>query len=234
MLCSGFSVEPAAGATPAASSAAVSGTADPEQVRVRRARAVVATEMSTAALVEAAQRREKGAWDELVVRYSRLVRRVVATYRLQQADAADAVQNTWVRALERLDSIRDPERLGGWLATTADRECLALLRRAQREIPDDRAASDHVAVVPGPEAQVVGAEARQAVDAAVAELPGRRQRLVQALFYEPELPYAEVSEMVGIPVGSIGPTRGRALRNLRCSLERAGFGAEPREALVAG
>ena len=182
--------------------------------------------LPTTDLVVAARRREPGAWDELVSRYGGLVRRVVATYRLQQADAADAVQNTWVRALERLHTVRDPERLGGWLATTADRECLALLRRANREVPDERVAGEHVAVVPGPEALVIGEEARLAVDAALAELTGRRQRLVQALFYQPELAYIEVSEVVGIPVGSIGPTRGRALRNMRCTLERAGFGAE--------
>jgi RNA polymerase sigma factor (sigma-70 family) len=190
------------------------------------ASAALPVALSTAALVDAARRWEPGAWDELVSRYGGLVRRVVSTYRLQQADAADAVQNTWVRALERLDSLRDPERLGGWLATTADRECLALLRRSHREIPDERAGGECVAVVPGPEAMVVGEEARMAVDAAVAGLTGRRQRLVQALFFEPELAYVEVSEVVGIPVGSIGPTRGRALRNMRCTLERAGFGAE--------
>lgn len=182
--------------------------------------------LSVADLVEAARHRERGAWEELVTRYGGLVRRVVSTYRLQQADAADAVQNTWLRALERLDSVRDPERLGGWLATTADRECLALLRRSHREIPDERAGGECAAVVPGPEAVVVGEEARQAVDDAVAGLTGRRQRLVHALFFEPELAYVEVSERVGIPVGSIGPTRGRALRNLRCTLERAGFGAD--------
>jgi RNA polymerase sigma factor (sigma-70 family) len=183
-------------------------------------------ESATTALVEAARCREPGAWDELVSRYNALVRRVVAGYRLQQADAADAVQNTWMRALERLHTLRDPERLGGWLATTADRECLALLRRAHREVPDERVACDRAAVVPGPEAVIVGEEARLAVDAAVAELPGRRQRLVQALFFDAELPYVQVSQVVGIPVGSIGPTRGRALRNLRCTLERAGFGAD--------
>lgn len=177
-------------------------------------------------VVDAARRREPGAWDELLARYGGLVRRVVGSYRLQQADAADAVQNTWLRALERLDSLRDPERLGGWLATTADRECLALLRRAQREVPDERADGERPGVIPGPEAQVVDEEARRAVGAAVAGLSGRRQALVQALFFQPELAYVEVSEVVGIPVGSIGPTRGRALRNLRCTLEQAGFGAE--------
>jgi RNA polymerase sigma factor (sigma-70 family) len=184
------------------------------------------TALTTTELVEGARRRVPGAWDELVSRYGGVVRRVVGTYRLQQADAADVVQNTWLRALERLDTLRDAERLGGWLATTADRECLALLRRSNREVPDERVAGEHPAVVPGPEAVVVGKEARLAVGAAVAGLTGRRQALVQALFFDPELPYVEVSQVVGIPVGSIGPTRGRALRNLRGTLERAGFGAE--------
>jgi RNA polymerase sigma factor (sigma-70 family) len=189
--------------------------------------AVLPFARSTSDLVDAARRREPDAWDELLARYGGLVRRVVATYRLQQADAADAVQNTWLRALERLDSLRDPERLGGWLATTADRECLALLRRAHREVPDERAdGNERPAVIPGPEAQVVGEEARRAVGAAVAGLSGRRQALVEALFFQPELAYVEVSQVVGIPVGSIGPTRGRVLRNLRCTLEQAGFGAE--------
>ena len=184
------------------------------------------TALTTTELVDGARRRVPGAWDELVSRYGGLVRRVVGTYRLQQADAADVVQNTWLRALERLDTLRDAERLGGWLATTADRECLALLRRSHREVPDERVAGERPAVVPGPEAVVVGKEARLAVGAAVAGLTGRRQALVQALFFDPELPYVEVSQVVGIPVGSIGPTRGRVLRNLRGTLERAGFGAD--------
>ncbi len=72
-------------------------------------------------------------WEELVRRYNRLVRSTVASFRLQGADAEDAVQNTWLRVVERMDTIRDPERLGGWLATTASRECLALIRRRHPE-----------------------------------------------------------------------------------------------------
>jgi RNA polymerase sigma factor (sigma-70 family) len=190
------------------------------------ARASERRAFTTTELVAAARRRDPAAWDELVSRYNGLVRSVVGSYRLQQADASDAVQNTWLRALQGVNSIREPERLGGWLATTAERECLALLRRSRREVPDEAAARDCATSVPGPEAVVVVEEARHAVDAAVANLNRRRRRLVLALFYEPECAYIEVSRAVGMPVGSIGPTRGRALRILRCSLEQAGFGID--------
>ncbi len=74
-----------------------------------------------------------------MARYGGMVRGVVASFRLQEADAADAVQMTWLRAFERLDSVRNPDRLGGWLATIANRECLALLRQARWETPDEAA-----------------------------------------------------------------------------------------------
>ena len=77
-----------------------------------------------------------------MARYGGMVRGVVASFRLQEADAADAVQMTWLRAFERLDSVRNPDRLGGWLATIANRECLALLRRARWETPDETVADD--------------------------------------------------------------------------------------------
>jgi RNA polymerase sigma factor (sigma-70 family) len=82
------------------------------------------------------------AWEELFRRYNRLVRSTVASFRLQEADADEAVQNTWLRVMERMDTIRDPERLGGWLATTASRECLALIRRRHREVLKDVALWD--------------------------------------------------------------------------------------------
>jgi RNA polymerase sigma factor (sigma-70 family) len=179
----------------------------------------------TADLVAAACRRDPGAWEELMARYGALVRGVVASYRLQDADASDAVQMTWLRAFERMESLRDPDRLGGWLATIAGRECLALMRRSRRETPDDAVAGECVAVGPGPEALVLVEEARGAVRAAVATLTGRRRQLVHALFYLPERDYASLAQDLGMPVGSIGPTRGRLLRSLRSTLEPAGYGA---------
>ncbi len=182
-------------------------------------------ELNTEDLVAAARRGERAAWEELTTRYGGMVHGVVASYRLQDADVADAMQMTWLRAFERLDKLRDPERLGGWLATIAGRECLALLRRARWETPDEAVAGDCAAGAPGPEAQVLVAEARGAVRAAVARLSGRRRRLVHALFYLPERDYHSLADELGMPVGSIGPTRGRVLRSLRGALEPAGFGS---------
>jgi RNA polymerase sigma factor (sigma-70 family) len=191
----------------------------------RPPRPAAGPESSTADLVDAARGRAAGAWEELVARYGGMVRGVVASFRLQDADAADAVQMTWLRAFERLDSIRNPDRLGGWLATIANRECLALLRRARWETPDETVAGDFPAGGPGPETLVLIEELRGAVQAAVAALPCRRRQLVQALFYRPERDYLSLADELGMPVGSIGPTRGRVLRSLRGALEPAGFGA---------
>lgn len=177
-------------------------------------------------LVEAAAGGDRAAWAEIVVRYGDLVRATVARYRMQQADAADAVQNTWLRAVERIGTVREPERLGGWLATTAGRECLAVLRRSRRELPVD-AFVEHVAWTgAGPETRVLRAERDQAVDAAVAELPARRRQLVDTIFRGQETDYAHVSRVLDMPLGSIGPTRGRALLELRGRMRRDGFGPD--------
>jgi len=185
------------------------------------------TQENTTALLRAADDRQPLAWEELIRRYSRLVRSTVASFRLQEADAEDAVQNTWLRVMERMDTIRDPERLGAWLATTASRECLALIRRGRREVPDDVAGKQLVATEEGPDVAVVVDEAHRAVDTAVEELTGRRQVLIQLLFYQPDCSYAEVSRATGMPQGSIGPTRRRVLRELRGTLEQRGFGPQP-------
>ena len=177
---------------------------------------------STAELVRDACDRRPEAWRELASRYEGLVRAVVGSYRLQEADFADAVQNTWLRALERLHTVRDPDSLGGWLTTVARRECLALLARSRREAPTGVADDQLVVEEPGPEALVLAEEARRAVADAVTELPVKPRALVNALFATPEPNYAEVSRQMGLPIGSIGPTRQRALRTLRCGLARAG------------
>lgn len=177
---------------------------------------------STAQLVRDACDRRPGAWRELAARYEGLVRAIVGSYRLQEADFADAVQNTWLRALERLDTVRDPDSLGSWLTTVARRECLALLARSRREAPTEVTEDQLVVDDPGPEAVVLAEEARRAVVRAVTELPVKRRELVNVLFSTAEPNYAEVSRLVGLPIGSIGPTRQRALRTLRYGLARAG------------
>jgi DNA-directed RNA polymerase specialized sigma24 family protein len=74
------------------------------------------------------------AWDALVQRYANLVWAVARSHRLSSADAADVSQTTWLRLVEHLDRINQPERLGAWLATTARRESLAAIRRGGRHV----------------------------------------------------------------------------------------------------
>lgn len=183
-------------------------------------------ERTVTELVRAAAEGDGRAWAEIVVRYGDLVRATVAGFRLQQADAADAMQNTWLRALERIGTVRDPERLGGWLTTTAARECLAVLRRSKRELPVDAFVDQVAWTGPTPETRVLRNERDRAVDAAVAQLPTRRRQLVDAIFRGPDNDYAQVAQVTGMPVGSIGPTRGRALVELRGQMQRDGYGPE--------
>lgn len=181
---------------------------------------------STSDLLLAARQGDGAAWATLLARYDRFVRSVIASFRLQEADALDALQSTWLRLFERAGTIQDPECLGGWLGTTATRECLGLLRR-RREIPDDEAVRGRAGTQSGPDTALVEAETRRAVVAAVDELGDKRRRLVRELFFRPEAGgYAQISQDLGLPLGSIGPTRARTLRELRAKLERRGYGPQ--------
>ena len=178
------------------------------------------------ALVNAACAGDPQAWQEIVRRYRGMVGKVARSYRLSDADTADVLQNTWLRALERLDTVRDPERLSGWLATTARRECLAVLRRTSREVPDGLFEAEVSGSGTCPETVVLNRETRGMVQEAVAQLPQRRRVLVRALFADDDVRYADISEALDLPPGSIGPTRGRVLRSLRRTLEHVGLDAE--------
>ena len=176
-------------------------------------------------LVAAACAGDPQAWQEIVRRYRGMVGKVARSYRLSDSDTADVLQNTWLRALERLDTMREPERLGGWLATTARRECLAVLRRSGREIPDGLFEAEVSGGTTSPETVVLSRETRGMVARAVAQLPQRRRTLVRALFADDDVRYSDISQALDLPPGSIGPTRGRVLRSLRRSLEHVGVDA---------
>jgi RNA polymerase sigma factor (sigma-70 family) len=180
-------------------------------------------DLSTEELVRAVRDHDALAWGELVARYQSMVHCVVRPYRLPDADRADTVQNTWMRALERIDTLRDPERLGGWLSAIAQRESLATLRRSGREVPVAVEAMELPAREPGPEPVLLARETRRAVACAVAALPPQRRAFVHALFYQPEPCYSEISRLLVMPTGSIGPTRQRVLSTLRSRLTERGF-----------
>jgi RNA polymerase sigma factor (sigma-70 family) len=171
-------------------------------------------------LVAAAADGDATAWCELVDRYARLVWSVIQGYRLGTADAADVSQITWLRLAEHLSTLRDPERVGAWLATTAARESLRMLRQNRRQIPVeemDLEAPD--AGAPEPGTRLIVAERDAALWEAFADLPSKGQVLLRLLFADPAPSYDEISAATGMPIGSIGPTRGRYLAQLRSRLE---------------
>lgn len=165
------------------------------------------------------------AWEEIVTRYGSLVLARVRSFRLQDADALDAVQMTWLRLAENCHRIRSPEHLGGWLGTTASRECMRILRRAKHTPDPADAAAENVADPSvGPEQRAIDADTAQALRNLVAQLPTRSRTLVEALFAGDPRPYAEVARATGIPPGSIGPTRARTLKQLRRMVDEYGLG----------
>jgi RNA polymerase sigma factor (sigma-70 family) len=176
-------------------------------------------------LLRRVQAGDQDAWVALTDQYTNLLWSVARGMRLDHADAADAVQATWLRLVERLDTIREPERIGSWLATTIRRECLAIIRRNQRVSvsPSDRWA-ELPAVTDDLDAAVLREERDAALWKAFRVLPARCQALLRVLMADPPPSYAEVSAALGLPVGSIGPTRQRCLGVLRRIM---GAGVQP-------
>jgi RNA polymerase sigma factor (sigma-70 family) len=161
------------------------------------------------------------AWQEILRRYGTLVSATVRSFRLQDADTLDAVQTTWLRLAENAHRVRHPERLGGWLATTARRECLRI-RRQITPLPNlfDTALEAVADPSAGPEQITIEADSTRVLWEHVDELPSRRRALVRALFADKVRTYAEIARAVGIPSGGIGPTQARALQQLRARLDK--------------
>jgi RNA polymerase sigma factor (sigma-70 family) len=161
---------------------------------------------------------DKRAWDALVERYAPLIWSICRRYRLGRADADDVGQNVWMHLVDQLDKIRDPAALAGWLATTTRRECGHLLRTAHA--PGAAAfALDAETIADGQaeavDQELLAAERHAALREAFTHLPLQGQRLIAMLIADPPVPYAEISARLGIPVGSIGPTRRRCLDKMR-------------------
>jgi RNA polymerase sigma factor (sigma-70 family) len=168
-------------------------------------------------LVAAAARGEQQAWAALVERYLPLVRSVTRAYRLAERDAEDVSQTVWLRLVEHLDGIREPRALPKWLMTTTSHEAVRLIRSAGRERPVDPltdpvvAGADHVDLA----ADLVRAERQQALRDGLAELSAADRKLLVLLAEDPPLSYQQISARLGMPIGSIGPTRSRCLARLR-------------------
>jgi RNA polymerase sigma factor (sigma-70 family) len=172
-------------------------------------------------LVAAAIRGEQQAWDVLVTRYMPLVVSVAGRFRLSGDDIADVAQTVWMRLVQSLRTLRTPDALAGWIVTTTRRESLHLLQARRRTFvfdpladpPSDRAEWGQVTV--DLDEDLLRAERHEALLIAFAELPDHQRDLLHLLLVDPPMSYAEISVRLGIPKGSIGPTRARALEHLR-------------------
>ncbi|SFE12815.1 RNA polymerase sigma factor [Blastococcus tunisiensis] len=161
---------------------------------------------------------DDAAWQTTVQRYGGLLRSAARVVLRSDADVDEAVQRTWVLLFRNAARIEDPRCLPGWLSTTARREALAVLRAQQRAVPSedvaDRVAPDDRDMA----TTLMEEELRRALDRAVETLPETQRRIVRALLREPES-YDALSAELGIPRGSLGPLRGRAVKALRAQLE---------------
>jgi RNA polymerase sigma factor (sigma-70 family) len=168
-------------------------------------------------LVGAAAKGDQRAWQELVERFSGLVWSVARAYGLSETDAADVVQTAWLRLVENLHRVRDAERVGAWLAATARHEALRTLRVAGRQLPvgDDAELLPSNPVQVTPESVTLAAEQLDIVWRAFTALPSSCQRLLRVLMADPPPSYQEAAAALDMPIGSIGPTRGRCLDRLR-------------------
>jgi len=170
---------------------------------------------SNAELLAAALRREAEAWNGLVDRFGRLVWAVARSFELPDSDAADLSQTVWLRLVEHMDQIKEPERLGSWLATTTRREGIKLLRKHRLEIPDELEEEQSDQGKDGPEEQLLVADEYAQLRDALERLPERCRKLLRVIAASDEANYSEVAAALDMPVGSIGPTRSRCLERLR-------------------
>ncbi len=170
-------------------------------------------------LVRAAAGGDQAAWSTIVDRFEGLVWATARAHRLSRADAADVAQTTWLRVVENLGRIRDPERLGAWIATTARRECLRHIRLHAREVPSDEV---DLFESPSPESPVAGLlvdEQNAGLWRAFTMLSERCQALLRMLVADDEPSYETIGMALDMPVGAIGPTRMRCLDKLRAHAE---------------
>ena len=168
-------------------------------------------------LVGLATNGSEDAWSQLVAAHRNLLRSIARGYRLSEEETGDAMQATWLALVTGVGKLRDSERVASWLASTMRHECLRIVRRRQRERPVETWLSDavHTPEDPGVDHELLLAERNAVVWRAVDQLSPRQRQLLHALAATPTPAYTEIAERLQMAVGTIGPTRLRALRRLR-------------------
>jgi RNA polymerase sigma factor (sigma-70 family) len=177
---------------------------------------------AVARLVQRAAAGDQSGWDALVEEFGGMIWAVARAHRLSRSDASDVSQATWLRLLEHLTDLNDPARVGAWLATTARRECLRVLRLSDRQIPCQDDFFERQATGPPPDNTMLMAERDACLWRSFERLKSSDRALLRLLMADPRPPYREIAAALDMPIGSIGPTRARALERLRDELDREG------------
>ena len=189
---------------------------------------------SNAELLQRCRSGDGAAWQLVVKRYGRLVHSVPVRYGLSRSEVEDVGQEVFWALAQQLERIEDPERLSGWLMTTARRISWRLIQQRRQEQPNPVAdIADHevlegnlVGVVHAPSYSdlLAGWDRQEALGLGLARLSDRCRELLSLIFLDAGEPsYDKISEQLGMPKGSIGPTRNRCLAQLRDILEGLGY-----------
>jgi RNA polymerase sigma factor (sigma-70 family) len=175
-----------------------------------------------ASLLESAAAGNDFCWEVLVKELGTTIRMIAGAHRLSEADAADVAQATWLKLLEHLEQLREPASVGAWLATTARRECWRVLRDARSRVlvGDDVPEQESREAAPG-DALLTG-ERDEMLWRCFERLRATDQVLLRSLLADPRPAYEEIAAALAMPIGSIGPTRARALERLRQELDNEG------------
>lgn len=166
---------------------------------------------------------DPSALDDLVRVMTPVLWHVVRAYRLDAEAAEDVIQTTWLALVRRSSTILDTAAVGGWLTMTARREAWRVVKGTDRATPtDEEGLAAHLPRQRSAEIEVVEADRRTRLWGAVDGLPERCRRLLRVVAFENRPDYASLASELGMPIGSIGPTRGRCLAKLRVALIEAG------------
>lgn len=170
-------------------------------------------------LTRAAREGSEDALGQIVTELSPLVWQVARAAGLAASDAEDVLQTVWMRLVAHLNDIHDSTALAGWLITTTRREAWRVRAAGRRLLPADQDLFTGLPDGgPGAEEQVMLDDNQRALWAAIGRLSNRCQALLRIVAFAPRPDYAAVATELGMPVGSIGPTRGRCLAKLRALL----------------
>ena len=175
-------------------------------------------DVSLTTVVRDAAAGSQDAWNSLVARFAPLVLSIARGHRMAEKDVEDVCQTLWLRLVEHLASIREPQALPMWIITTTRNECVRCLRSSRRTEPYDPLAEHSLAdVAEGGDLdeELLRAERSAALLQAFAELSDQQRAFLLLLAEDPPLSYRDIGERLAMPIGSIGPTRARLLQKLR-------------------